>query len=138
MTKVSLNNGGETISDIFPWGIFKYNLICFLSKNITVFPWLLESTFLTFMTKVNPSNRNETKQTFLHGVYSYLRSYVFYQKILKYYNDFQSRNFSVLWSKWTQAIEMKRNQTIFHRTYSTLTSFFIDYKILKYFNDFYN
>ena len=25
MAKVSLNNGSETISDIFPWGIFKFD-----------------------------------------------------------------------------------------------------------------
>ena len=45
----------------------------------------------------------------------------FYQKILKYFSDFQNRNFSVLWLKWTQAIEMKQNQTFFHGTYSNLT-----------------
>ena len=49
MTKVNLNNGGKTESDIFPWEIFKSDIISF-----------------------------------------------FYQNILKYFNAFQNRNFSVL------------------------------------------
>ena len=62
----------------------------------------------------------------------------FYQKVLKYFSDFQNRNFSVLWLKWTQAIEMKQNQTFFHGTYSnlTLTSYLFLLKKLKYLNDF--
>ena len=34
-----------------------------------------------------------------------------YQKLLKYFNDFQNRNFSVLWLKWTQTMGLKQNQT---------------------------
>ena len=37
MTKVNLNNGDETKSNIFPWNIFKINTIFFLSKNIKTF-----------------------------------------------------------------------------------------------------
>ena len=48
MTKLHPNNGNETKSDIFPWGIFKSDVI------------------------------------------------TFYQKILKYFNDFQNQNFSIL------------------------------------------
>ena len=62
----------------------------------------------------------------------------FYQKILKYFNDFQNRNFSVLPLKYTQTMEMKQNQTFFHGSYSNLTLFFVGHKLLKYFNDFYN
>ena len=36
---------------------------------------------------------------------------IFYQKTLKYFNDFQNRNFTVL---WTQTMEIKQNQTFFH------------------------
>ena len=36
MTKVSANNGIETISGIFPWGTFKSDII-FWSKNVKVF-----------------------------------------------------------------------------------------------------
>ena len=36
MTKVNLNNGMEQKSDIFPWGIFKFDSIPFLSKYINV------------------------------------------------------------------------------------------------------
>ena len=33
----------------------------FLSKNIPVLQWISKSKFLSFMTKVNPNNGNETK-----------------------------------------------------------------------------
>ena len=36
MTKVKPNNGHETDSDIFPWDIFKADIIFFLLKNIQV------------------------------------------------------------------------------------------------------
>ena len=62
--------------------------------------------------------------------------YVFYQKMLKYFNDLQNRNFLVLWLKWTQTMAMKQNQTVFHGTYSNLTLYILYEKILKYFNDF--
>ena len=32
MTKVNLNNGNETKSDIFPWDIFKFVVIYFFDK----------------------------------------------------------------------------------------------------------
>ena len=37
MTKVNPNNGNETKSDIFPWDIFKSDVIHFSSTNIKVF-----------------------------------------------------------------------------------------------------
>ena len=78
MTKVNLNNGIETKSDIFQWDIFKSDSTLFL-----------------------------------------------YQNILKYFNVFQNRNFSILWLKWTQKMKMKQNQTFFHGTFSNLTPFYI-------------
>ena len=81
---------------------------------------------------------------------------------------FKIENLSVLWLKWTQAMEIKQNQTIFHGTYSNLTlylplsksskifqwlsskvnkitrdmcksdSIFVIYKIVHYLNDFWN
>ena len=45
----------------FPWDIFKSDTMSLLSKNIKVFQWLSKSKFLSFMTKVNPNNGNETK-----------------------------------------------------------------------------
>ena len=33
MTKVNLNNRNETKSDIFPWGIFKSDIILHWSQN---------------------------------------------------------------------------------------------------------
>ena len=43
----------------------------------------------------------ELKQNkqFFYDTYYNLTPYVFYQKILKYFNDFQNRNFSVLVTK---------------------------------------
>ena len=73
-------------------------------------------------------------QTLFHGTYSNLTQIIFYQKILKYFNDFQNQVFSVLWLKGTQKMEMKENLTFFHGTYSSLTVFFSGCKILKYFN----
>ena len=37
MTKVNPNNGNETKSDIFPWDIFKSDIIPFLSKILNYF-----------------------------------------------------------------------------------------------------
>ena len=61
------------------------------------------------------------KQTFFDGAYSNLTPNLFYQKFLKYFNDFQNRNFSVLLLKWTQIVKMKQNQTFAHGAYSNLT-----------------
>ena len=50
-----------------------------------------------FMTKVNLKNGNETKSDFFLWTYLNLAPYLFYHNILlKYFNDFQNRNFSVL------------------------------------------
>ena len=63
------------------------------------------------MTKVSPNYRKVTKSDTYHGKYLYRMSNTFCQKISKYFNDFQYRNFSVLWLKRTQEIEMKEIQT---------------------------
>ena len=57
----------------------------------------------------------------------------FIKKILKYFNDFQNQNFSLLWLKWTPIMQMKQNQTFFHGTYSNLTSYFFLSKNIKVF-----
>ena len=46
-----------------------------------------------------------------------------YQKILKYFHDLPNQNFSVLWLKWTQIMEIKQNQTFFDGIYSNLTPY---------------
>ena len=61
----------------------------------------------------------------------------FDQKILKYFNNFQIRSFSVLRLKWTQTMELTQNQTFFHVTYSDLTPYLYQ-KLLKYFSYFHN
>ena len=49
------------------------------------------------MTKVNPSNGNEAKSDiFPRDIFKSDTIPFFYQKISKYFNDFQNRNFSVL------------------------------------------
>ena len=85
------------------------------------------------MTKVNPSNGNETKSDiFQWDIFKY-NHISFYRKILKYFNYFQNQNFSVLWLKETQAMEMKQNQTFFHGTYSNLTPYLFLLKNIKIF-----
>ena len=77
-----------------------------LSKNIRVFQWLLKSKFLSFKTKVNRKNKNETTSDIFHGRYSNLTP-------LKHFNDIQNQNLSFLCLKWTQTMEIKQNQTFF-------------------------
>ena len=77
---VNPNNGNETKSNIFPWDIFKSDAISFFSKIL----------------KQVQTSEMKQNQTFFHGAYSNLTPYLFYQKILKHFNDFQSRNFSVV------------------------------------------
>ena len=86
------------------------------------------------MTKVNPNNGNEIKLDIFPLWHIQIWHYIFfYQNILKYFNDFQNRNFSVLWLKWTQTNEMKQNQTFFHGTYSDLTTNLFSLKNIKVF-----
>ena len=49
--------------------------------------------------------------------------HLFYRNILKYLNDFHNQNFSILWLKWTQTMEMKQSQTFFYGRYSNVTTF---------------
>ena len=83
---------------------------------------------------MNAKNENETKPNiFPWDVFtSDVKSDV------RYSNDFQNQNFSVLWLQWSQTMEIKQNQTYFHGAFSSLTSFFIAHKILKYFSGFYS
>ena len=49
------------------------------------------------MTKMNPNNENETKSDiFPLNIFKSDTISIFCQKLLKYFNDFQNRNFSVL------------------------------------------
>ena len=65
----------------------------FLSKKrhqqkIKVFEWLLKSRFLSFTTKVNQSNRNETKSD-IFSLDIFKSDIIFIgHKIPKYFNDF--------------------------------------------------
>ena len=48
------------------------------------------------MTKVSRAREMKQNQISFHGTYLNLTAYLFYQNILKYFNDFQNRNFSIL------------------------------------------
>ena len=74
------------------------------------------------MTKVKPSNGNQIESDiFILDIFK--SDTFFYQNILKYFNDFQNRIFSVLSLRRTQKMEMKQNQAFFHQTYSNLTPY---------------
>ena len=62
----------------------------FYQKNIQLFQILLKSKYLSFMTKLNPSNGNETKSDiFLSNIFkSDIISFLTHRKILKYVNDY--------------------------------------------------
>ena len=94
--------------------------------------------FISFMTKVKPSNGNETKSDIFSWDIFKSNTISFYQKILKYFNDFQNSNISVLLTKVNPNNGIKTNQTFLCGAYSNLTLLFIGHKMLKYFNDFYN
>ena len=67
----------------------------FLLKNIKVLQRLSRSKFLSFVTKVNPNNGNETKSDIFHGIYSNLAKPLIGRKILKYFNDFYNLHISI-------------------------------------------
>ena len=91
------------------------------------------------MTIVNPNNGSETKSDIFYEAYLNLTSCLTLSKNVEVScNDFRNPNFSVLWLKSTQTMELKLKQTFFHGTHSNLPYFFLSCKILKYFNDFYN
>ena len=121
MTKVSLNNGNDTKSDIFPWDIFKSDSISFFSSkyiklkqrnkikhffkghiqiwhHIFFYQNILKY-FNDFQNQnVNPKNKNEAKSDIFPWDIFKSETF-FYQNILKYFKDFQNRNFSLLWLK---------------------------------------
>ena len=130
MNKVKLWKWNLSMGHIQIW-----HHILFLSKYIEVLQWLPKSKFLSIMTKVNPKNENEIKSDiFPWDIFK--SDTFFYQNILKYFNDFQNQNFSILWLKWIQTMGMRQNRTFFQGSYSNLTLFFIGCKILKYFTDY--
>ena len=65
MAKMIPSNKIETKLDIFPWDIFKSDVMYFFIKNIKVFYWLSKLKFPGFMTKVNKNNENQTKSDIL-------------------------------------------------------------------------
>ena len=74
----------EIKSDKFPWDVFKSDTISFLSKDSKVLQWPSKSKFLGFMTKVNPSNGNETKiYIFPWDFCKSNKHHIFFVKILK-------------------------------------------------------
>ena len=87
------------------------------------------------MTKVNPNN--ETKSDIFPWEIFKSDTISFLSKHIKSFNGFQNENFSVLYLKWTQTMEMKQNHIVPWDIFKfDIMYFFI--KTLKYFNDFQN
>ena len=90
-------NGNETKSDIFHGAYSNLTPYLFLSKNIKVLQRLSKSKFLSFITKVNPNSRNETKSNiFPWDIFKSDTIPFLTKKKKKYLNDLQNQNFSVL------------------------------------------
>ena len=99
--------------------------------------------------------KTELKQRSLNQIRNCLTGHIqawstfFDQKMLKYFSDFHNWNFSVLWLKWTQTMEMiqsMRHTQIWHHIFLIKNFRNIQIwhhlssgpKMLNYFNDFYN
>ena len=106
----------------------------FLSKCIKVFQWLSKLQFLSFMTKVNPSNGNETKSDILPMDILKFDIVFIGRKILKYFNYFYNWHFSISLQKWAQSRKWNK---ITRDTCKSDSICFI-YKAAHYLNDFWN
>ena len=106
MANVNPNIKNETKSDIY---IFKSDAIYYFIKKYSSV--LMTSKLLSFITKSEPNHWKWNKIRQLHiQIWRHI-----------YFSDFQNRSFSVLWLKWTEAMEVNQNQIFFHGTYSNLT-----------------
>ena len=56
--------------------------------HLQTFPKFLSDNVNVKLSKVNPNKGNEAKSDIFYGIYSNLKSFSFFQKILKYYNYF--------------------------------------------------
>ena len=67
-----------------------------------------------FYDKSEPKQWKWTKIRYFFMGHIQIRHYIFfYQIMLKCFNDFRNRNFSVLWLTWNQTMEMKPKSVIF-------------------------
>ena len=73
--------------------------------------FFIKSKFLSFMTKVNPNNGNETESDILHETYTNLTSLFIGDKICKYSNDLCNWHLSISLQKWAQTSKTKQNWT---------------------------
>ena len=111
-----------------------WHQIFLYQKNVKTFQWLSKSKFLSFMTKVNPNNGNETKSDiFPRDIF---KSDIIFigHKILKYFNDFNNWQFSISFQKWTQSSKVKQN----HKGHVQIWQHFFIYKVVHSLNDFWN
>ena len=105
----------------------------FLSKNIKVFQWFSKLKFVSFMTKVNLNNGNETKWDILPWnifksdnifvLSKCIKVFQWLPKSVKPNNGSETKSDIFSWDIFKSDI---------------FKSFFIGHKILKYFNDLYN
>ena len=104
----------------------------FLSKNVKVFQWLLESKFLSFITKVNSNNENETKSDIFS--WDIFKSDIIFHWSQKYFNDFLIASFNFIAKLKTNNYRpIKLNSTCVN-----LIVFFLIYRVEHYLEDFWN
>ena len=111
----------------------------FLSKYIRVFQRFSKSGFISFMTKVNPNNRNETKSDIFPR--DVLKSDIIFigRKILKYFNDFYNFYFSI--GTFQSHCKSEHNHIKWNKVKRDMwksDSIFLIYKVVNYWNDFWN
>ena len=87
-TKVKPNNENEIKSDIFPWNMFKSDVIFFISKNIKAFHDFRDQNVSHLWLKWTKTMEMKQNQTFFHRTYPNLASFFIGHKTLKYSNDF--------------------------------------------------
>ena len=107
--------------------------IFFLSKNTKVFQWLSKSKFLSFMTKVNPNNGNETKSEICPWgtvksdiIFHWSQNTKIFQLLLQL----------ALFNFIAKVSTNKYSEIKLHGTCANLTVFFVISKVVHYLNDF--
>ena len=94
----------------------------FLNRKIPNYSIKVKICISQLIAKIELKQRSLNQIRHCLMVHIQIWHHSFYQKTLKYFNDFQNQHFSVLWLKWTQTMEMKQNQIFSHEPYLNLTS----------------
>ena len=134
MTKVKSNNGNEQKSNIFPWEIFRSDVIYFFAKKYTKILMTIKIEVSALWLKWSQTMVIKQNHTFSMRHIQIWHHFSFGHKLLKYVNDFYNCHLSILLQRWTQTRkEAKLSETCAH-----LTVFLHIYKVINYLNDFWN